>query len=340
MSKRFEIVSTRLETRQFGAAVLNLKDSRDRLWLFLRRNPLLEGIYLFVRGRNATLIAVNNADRSTPILLLLMRLFRSARKIVLLDLMRAQPSSPWKQRVWPHYNRLFLAPTMRRTVIGAHVLSEPERERYSRLYGLPIERLYYIPFPLFRPDVPPLPDVLQIGGVVASGRALCDWELVFAAAEGRTWPLTVICSETDVERVDALNRAGRATRYTELTHVEHDQLVAGADVYVLAVREEATSAGHVRLRAAIENGTPVVATAISGLTGYLEAGVTLSVPPGDVSALRAAIEELLGRPEERERMAAAARAWASSERSFDHYLASMREMFETLLAEARSSLGR
>jgi hypothetical protein len=47
--------------------------------------------------------------------------------------------------------------------------------------------------------------------------------------------------------------------------------------------------------------------------------------------LRAAIDELLAHPEERERMAAAARAWAAGERSFEHYLSSMRKMFRALL---------
>jgi glycosyltransferase involved in cell wall biosynthesis len=220
---------------------------------------------------------------------------------------------------------------MRRTVIAAHVLSEPERERYSRLYDFPIDRLHFIPFPLFRQTYRPAEEGPAIGGVVVSGRAVCDWELVFAAADGADWPLTVICSEKDAARVGGLNRDNRATLHVEVPPQEHDRLVNRADVYVLAVREEATSAGHVRLRSAIENGTPVVATAISGLTGYLEPGAIRSVPPRDPRALRAAIDELLAHPEERERMAAAARAWAAGERSFEHYLSSMRKMFRALL---------
>lgn len=56
-------------------------------------------------------------------------------------------------------------------------------------------------------------------------------------------------------------------------------------------------------------GRPVVASAVGGLLDLVENGVTgLLVPPGDVPALRSALERLLADPELRARMGAAARA--------------------------------
>jgi glycosyltransferase involved in cell wall biosynthesis len=61
-------------------------------------------------------------------------------------------------------------------------------------------------------------------------------------------------------------------------------------------------------REAMAWGRPVVASAVGGLVDAVEDGVTgLLVPPGDVAALREAIERLLGDAELRERLGAAAR---------------------------------
>ncbi len=67
----------------------------------------------------------------------------------------------------------------------------------------------------------------------------------------------------------------------------------------------------VAAREAMAWGRPVVASAVGGLTDAVEDGVTgLLVPPGDVAALRAAIERLLGDVELRRRLGATARARA------------------------------
>lgn len=64
-------------------------------------------------------------------------------------------------------------------------------------------------------------------------------------------------------------------------------------------------------REAMAHGRPVVATAVGGLLDAVEDGVTgLLVPPGDVAALRAALERLLADRELRERLGAAARVRA------------------------------
>ena len=64
---------------------------------------------------------------------------------------------------------------------------------------------------------------------------------------------------------------------------------------------------------AMAHGRPVVASAVGGLLDLVEDGVTgLLVPPGDVAALRSALERLLADPELRARLGAAARARALS----------------------------
>jgi len=72
------------------------------------------------------------------------------------------------------------------------------------------------------------------------------------------------------------------------------------------------------VREAMAYGRAVVATRVGGLADAIEDGVDgLLVPPGDVGALRASIERLLGDDELRGRLGAAARAKAEREWSRD-----------------------
>jgi glycosyltransferase involved in cell wall biosynthesis len=76
-------------------------------------------------------------------------------------------------------------------------------------------------------------------------------------------------------------------------------------------------------------GRPVVASAVGGLRDAVDDGVTgLLVPPGDISALRAALERLLGDAELRARLGAAAREKAQREFSFDAATAALLAVYE------------
>jgi len=69
---------------------------------------------------------------------------------------------------------------------------------------------------------------------------------------------------------------------------------------------------------AMAHGRPVVASAVGGLRNLVVDGETgLLVPPGDVAALRAALEQLLGDGELRSRMGATARERARELLSWD-----------------------
>ncbi|HEY1370336.1 MAG TPA: glycosyltransferase family 4 protein [Gaiellaceae bacterium] len=71
-------------------------------------------------------------------------------------------------------------------------------------------------------------------------------------------------------------------------------------------------------REAMAYGRPVVASAVGGLVDAVEDGVTgLLVPPGNVAALRAALERLLGDEELRTRLGEAARASARERFAWD-----------------------
>jgi type III pantothenate kinase len=80
-------------------------------------------------------------------------------------------------------------------------------------------------------------------------------------------------------------------------------------------------------------GRPVVATSVGGLVDAVEDGVTgLLVPPRDPSALRQALERLLGDGELRAQLGAAARAKAERELSFDAATDALLEVYREAVA--------
>jgi hypothetical protein len=201
--------------------------------------------------------------------------------------------------------RAVTVPVLHRSMALAQCLTEWEAPRSAAELKLSEDRFCVVPW--FRSSVTPVqaraPESARTG-VLASGRAACDWATVFAASRGQDWPLTVVCSSRDLELVRSLNDDGKARILCEIPRDAHAQEIKEASVYLLALREAEVSSGQVRLSDAWEVGTPVVAAEVKGLEGYLSAGRNaLTFAPGDPRAARQAVNELLGDASLRETMA-------------------------------------
>ena len=287
-------------------------------WLvrLARALPPLRGLLVFLAAADFRGVAVIRGEPGLGTLLVLEALLRRRRAVVVLELIARRPTRRMRRALYGAWSRLVAYPAMRRAVAGAQVLTRSERARYAQEIGIDVERLRLIPWAASSgasagPAGPR-------HGVLASGRPWCDWETLFAAAEGRDWELTVVHGETDGGRVAALNATGRARTLCELPRAEHERLLRAAAVYVIPLQADAPSAGQVRLMAATDAGTPVVATRVAALEGYVDEGVSaLTVPPGDAGALGAAIDALIEDPGERDRLAATAleraRRWTYTE---------------------------
>jgi glycosyltransferase involved in cell wall biosynthesis len=300
-----------------------------------RRSGVIRGLLIFALARSYDAVILGAHAPGTGTVVLLEALFRHRRRIVLLEFIHGQAVG-WRRRLYPVWFTLIRRPALRRVLLLAHTLTAFERERYARLYGLPRDQLAFVPWPLrFASDrLPPLmPD--ENATVLCSGRAACDWETVFRAAQSAAWPLTVVCSASDLPRVERLNLCGRARVLSEISADEHQTLVSTAAVYILCLRETDASAGQVRLMTAVRSGTPVVATLVWGLESYARDGVTaLVVNPGDAAALGTRVAELLSDPARRERLRSDAFAYAGRW-TMEQYVARLDDEIQKSLAGAQ-----
>jgi glycosyltransferase involved in cell wall biosynthesis len=101
--------------------------------------------------------------------------------------------------------------------------------------------------------------------------------------------------------------------------------MAAADVFCLSSAWEGIPLAAME---AIALGTPVVATAVGGMSELISHGVTgRLVTPGDPVALAAGLEEALAESQASQRMAASARAFLAREFSTDRMLERLSEHY-------------
>ena len=280
---------------------------------------------ILLAARDARGLALTAAEPGATTVLLGEAWLRRRRSVVLLEVIERRPQRPLRRRAYEAWRTLVVRPALLRALAGAQAMSASDARRLAAELGVRSFVVRRIDWARSTGAAAP-PATGERSGVLSSGRAWCDWETLFAAAAGRDWPLTIVCAGSDRDRVEALNRDGRALVLSEIPAAEHDRLLSRAAVYAIALRGDAPSAGHVRLMAATDARTPVVAGEVPALAGYLEDGVTARLaPPGDPVAMRAAIEGLLDSPAERERLAAAAFARAS-EWTYAEYFAAVEEL--------------
>ena len=112
-------------------------------------------------------------------------------------------------------------------------------------------------------------------------------------------------------------------------HEEVQRLLARAAVVVLPSHREGLP---MVLLEAMAHGRAVVATPVGGVPSLVEDGRTgLLVPPGDAEAVRAAMERLLGDPDLRRRLGAAAREKVTELCSWDRVVDETLDAYEAAL---------
>jgi len=266
-----------------------------------RRFGIVRGWFFFLVAQKYSSILTSTKVSGAKAFFLFEALLGAPRKhMILLEFIepvKANSRSILKRsinHVWLHW---ILKRALRKSLLTVHVLTEWERSHYGELFEIPEEQFVFIPWPMRRRNdrfVEALTPASGERSVVSSGREACDWETLFKAAEGQDWRLKIICSRRDLPLVRRLNRNGIADVLCEIPREDHQSQIQRAAVYVLSLFERELSSGHVRISDATRAGTPIVATAVKGIEGYIDDSETgLLVPPGDVFLLRAAVNRLL-----------------------------------------------
>jgi hypothetical protein len=280
------------------------------IW-FAKRFSLVRGWLFFRMAKKYSFVLTTTVTRAAKAYLFFESVLGAPRKRLIFNefIQQAKPNSRSILRrllyfIWLHW---ILKRVLKRLLLVAHVLTENERSHYSELFKIPKERFVFIPWPKRLKDdrlVEPETENQSEQYVLSSGREACDWETIFKAAEGQRWHLRIICSRRDLPRVRRLNEKGLADVLCEIPREDHEREVQRAAVYVLSLLERERSSGHVRISDVTRAGTPIVATAVRGIEGYIETGETgLLVPPGDALLLRAAVNRLLSDPQYRRTLA-------------------------------------
>jgi glycosyltransferase involved in cell wall biosynthesis len=128
-----------------------------------------------------------------------------------------------------------------------------------------------------------------------------SWRLVIAGDCGRS-PDTLRNLEADIAR---LGLAGRVALLGAAPYELLTSLYAAADLFVLPSRFEGYGMAYAE---AMAHGVPVIGTTAGAIPQTVPAGAGVLLPPDDVDALSATLQRLIENPEERERLAAGARA--------------------------------
>jgi glycosyltransferase involved in cell wall biosynthesis len=311
-----------------------------RLAAAAERLPPLRGLLLHRLGGSYRLLAMVRSERGAATLLALDALRRGPARIVILELIGPGRPRSAAGRLRLRLRSMLEGAVIRRAMAAGQVLTEWEREAYSRRLRLPPGRLRVIRWPLVREATSlPRPQPAGARRVVSSGRAYCDWETLFAAARGRDWDLLAICGRRDLDRVRRLAAAVGAEVRCEVSRSEHDLALAESNVYALCLQARAVSAGQVRLAAAVGAGVPVVASRVDAIEGYASEETALLVPPADPEALGAAVDRLLDDPAAARALREAAHR-AASHWTYNEYFAALGDLLDDAATTSAASVPR
>jgi glycosyltransferase involved in cell wall biosynthesis len=205
------------------------------------------------------------------------------------------------------------------------VFSRREIITYSEMLGLPRDRFVYVPFteemvePSFAEDT-------DDPFILAMGTANRDYATMLAAVQQLGLRTVIIAGP---RAIDAASVPPNVTVLSGLTLEKCHELCQKARINVVPLDTDDTASGQVTVRYAMMFGKATIATTSIGTEDYIEDGVTgLLVPPNDVGAMAAAIQDLWDNPACRATMGEAARVWLLANAGFEVGPQRMAEILE------------
>lgn len=226
------------------------------------------------------------------------------------------------KKVWLHR-----ALRLHRAVDRVVVYSTAQRDVASRRLGYRPEQIVLTPFmvdPRFWTPEGVTPVERPRPMICSAGQELRDYAALVDAVRGLDVDVVLAAASPWSRRADRARQLDVPPNVTvtSLDLFSLRQLYADASFVVVPLDETDFQAGITTILEAMSMGRAVVCSRTKGQTDTIRDDQTgIYVPPGDASALRDAIERLLARPEEAERLGRQARRWVEEHASIDHYAA-------------------
>lgn len=123
-----------------------------------------------------------------------------------------------------------------------------------------------------------------------------DWITLAQAVDGQDEMLLLVLSQTFPKRL--LRDAGNIEARSARSNAELTEAYQGATVVCVPLSTNLHASGITVIQEAVLAGVPVIATDTGGLRDYFTEDEIRYVPIGDARALRHAISEIAGKPEE------------------------------------------
>lgn len=231
---------------------------------------------------------------------------------------------------WPALNRM-----LNRLFFGrlgmAVVASKPEAEIFSEMHDIPLDRFSFVRWSYDLPrleghfDAPDRPYFCLIGRNNRDHATFCA-ALEGMAADG------VIVAHTP----PGLALPPNVRALAEIPLADCIDCIRHAVANVILVQDADRGAGHITIVTAMHCGRPQIISDVDTALDYFIPGVhALTVPLGDVQAVRAAMQALLDDPGRADRMGAAAADYAARELSHARRSEILQERLRTWLDTGR-----
>ncbi|MEL6227301.1 MAG: glycosyltransferase, partial [Pseudomonadota bacterium] len=174
------------------------------------------------------------------------------------------------------------------------VLTEMERPLYSKVFGIPEDKLMVVPWGVSRPE-PSFNRLVEGSYIAALGGEARDYAPLIQAA--RQMPNRQFVVVARPKNLAGLELPANIKTFTNLPLEDAWSVVAYADMHLLPLVSRDTPCGIVTAVGAMHLGKPQVVTASGGVLEYAEHGLSaLGVEAGSAAALLAGIRKLDAEP--------------------------------------------
>lgn len=277
----------------------------------------------FLRRNRYTHI-VAKADRLGLPLAMMLKLARGRRDLVLISVWLSRPKKA-----------LFLHPLKAHTHLGAVICASSAQKKIAEdRLGVPPEKLHLALQPaddrFWLPDGRPVENLIcSVGSEARDYRTLVEavrgldvrTEIAVGGIVFRTGDITADLSPA-LQPLVAGDLPENVHVRQQLDHQELRSMYARSKFVVVPTEDMEFDAGVTVIAEAMAMGKAVIATRSRGQLDLVREGETgLLVPPGDVQAMRQAIQQLLDDSAATERMGRAARATAEAQLTLDGWAA-------------------